>query len=46
MVAARPKQLHWIKQVHVPVALPGGNVGLTTRERVLAALADRPRTVA
>lgn len=47
MSALRPKQLRWVKQVQVPAGAAlraAGNP--TTRERLVAALADRPRTVA
>lgn len=37
----RPKQLHWIKQVQVP-----GLHSLAARDRLVAALAERPSTVA
>lgn len=45
-----PKQLRWVKQVRVPaavasVAAPGPVAAPTPRERLVAALADRPRTV-
>jgi DNA-binding Lrp family transcriptional regulator len=45
-----PKQLRWVKQVRVPAAVSsavtaGPGVLPTPRERLVAALADRPRTV-
>jgi DNA-binding transcriptional ArsR family regulator len=45
------KQLRWVKQVQVSPAAPSGQVppegaAPTTRERLVAALADRPQTVA
>ena len=45
------KQLRWVKQVQVPVTpapvfAPPPTVPATPRERLVAALADRPRTVA
>ncbi len=51
MSAPRWKQLHWSKQMQVlaspPVALAApGSDAPSTRERLIAALADRPRTVA
>ena len=51
MSTPRWKQLHWFKQIQVPappsaaLASPEAAVP-TTRERLIAALADRPRTVA
>ncbi len=51
MTAAHLKQLRWIKQVQVP-ALPAERssslrpLRLTSRDRLVAALAERPRTVA
>ena len=51
MTSAQPKRLRWIRQTHVPVVgtSPRGAAGCatpTTRERLVAALADRLRTVA
>lgn len=51
MTTSTPKQLHWVKQVRVPatdspVLRPIPATGPTPRERLVAALADRPRTVA
>ena len=50
MTMWRPKQLHWVKQVRVPAPVPSPITALpappTPRERLVAALADRPRTVA
>lgn len=49
MSATRSKQLRWVKQVQVNTgtpADPAADAGPTTRERLVAALADRPRTVA
>ena len=43
------KQLRWVKQVQVPSVSDGTvprTAVLTTRERLVAALADRPQTVA
>ena len=46
------KQLRWVKQVQVPAPVSTASVAApdtavpTTRERLIAALADRPRTVA
>ena len=45
MVAQSGKQLHWVKQVRLPAA-PSEAATLSTRERLVAALAERPRTVA
>ena len=47
MTAANAKHLRWIKQVEVP-ARPAATrpVPLSSRDRLVAALADRPRTVA
>ena len=47
----RPKQLRWVKQVQVSTAAlsaftPASAAVPTPRERLVAALADRPRTVA
>lgn len=39
-----PKQLHWTKRVQVPASLPVE--APTARERLVAALAEQPRTVA
>ncbi len=49
--ALKWKGLHWIRQMRVPVtsgtaASPPHAAALTTRERLVAALADQPRTVA
>ncbi len=49
--APKWKGLHWIRQMRVPVTLgtaasPSHAAALTTRERLVAALADQPRTVA
>lgn len=44
MTTANAKELRWVKQVRVPAPAPA--VGPTARERLVAALADRPRTVA
>ncbi len=51
MTTSTPKHLHWVKQVRVPAnasallrPLPAS--APTPRERLVAALADRPRTVA
>lgn len=41
---APPKQLHWTKRVQIPGRHPAEMP--TTRERLVAALAERPRTVA
>lgn len=48
MGAARRRQLRWVKQVQVPAAPAPLDAGAppTARERLVAALADRPRTVA
>ncbi|MDQ3657181.1 MAG: helix-turn-helix domain-containing protein [Chloroflexota bacterium] len=46
MVFTRPKQLHWIKQVQVPAAPSLAVVPTAARDRLVAALAERPRTVA
>jgi len=57
MMASKPKELRWVKQVRVPAPASLSPVGLTAprprpvpiptpRERLVAALADRPRTVA
>lgn len=49
MSATRSKQLRWVKQVQVAAGMPAvaaADAGPTTRERLVAALADRPRTVA
>ena len=50
MMTSTPKQLHWVKQVRVPatdsLALRPVPTTPTPRERLVAALADRPRTVA
>ena len=51
MSAPRWKQLHWSKQMQVPASPPvalaaPGSGAPSTRERLIAALADRPRTVA
>ena len=51
MVAQTWMQLRWVKQVPVPVPptatpAPIEAAALSTRERLIAALADRPRTVA
>ena len=43
-MTTQPRQLQWIKQVQVPASQPGD--GPTARERLVAALAERPRTVA
>lgn len=43
-MASSPKQLQWVKRIQVP-ASPQTGVP-TPREKLLAALADRPRTVA
>ena len=50
-MTSRPKQLQWVKQVRVPAAVSPAGRPLPTavptpRERLVAALADRPRTVA
>jgi len=55
MTTSKPKELRWVKQVRVPASaapslapLPGPRPlpVPTPRERLVAALADRPRTVA
>ncbi len=51
MTNSTPKQLHWVKQVQVPasaspVPRPLPVTVPTPRERLVATLADRPRTVA
>ncbi|HET8632109.1 MAG TPA: hypothetical protein VFL91_32180 [Thermomicrobiales bacterium] len=48
MGGPRRRQLRWVKQVQVPAAPapPGDHAPPTARERLVAALADRPRTVA
>lgn len=49
MSTTRAKQLRWVKQVQVdplPSATAPTATSPTTRERLVAALADRPRTVA
>ncbi len=51
MTNSTPKQLHWVKQVRVPasaspVPRPLPVTVPTPRERLVATLADRPRTVA
>ena len=51
MTTSKPMQLRWVKQVRVPAAVPSPGTPLppaapTPRERLVAALADRPRTVA
>lgn len=43
-MTTQPKQLQWVKTVQVPARLPIEAV--TTRERLVAALAGLPRTVA
>ncbi len=51
MTTSKPKHLHWMKQVRVPAAASLAVTPMraslpTPRERLVAALADRPRTVA
>lgn len=46
MVLERPKQLRWVKEVRVPGVTAMGRAPTATRNRVIAALAERPRTVA
>jgi transposase-like protein len=51
MTTATGKQLHWIKQVQAPPtpalgATPRRALPFSSRDRLVAALADRPRTVA
>ena len=51
MMTAKPKQLRWVKQVQVPATVSSARTpkpvpAPTPRERLVAALADRPRTVA
>ncbi len=46
MVLERPKQLHWVKQVRVPGTASLAVVPTAARDRLIAALAERPRTVA
>ncbi len=51
MTTAKPMQLHWLKRVRVPATAlstltPLSTAVPTPRERLVAALADRPRTVA
>ncbi len=50
MTQQRGKQLRWIKESHIPATVPEPAAldrGVpATRERLVAALADRPRTVA
>jgi len=50
MTQQRGKQLRWIKESHIPATVPEAAAldrGVpATRERLVAALADRPRTVA
>ncbi len=49
MVAQNWTQLRWVKQVQVPPAATLASLetaALSTRDRLVAALADRPRTVA
>lgn len=51
MAVLKWKQLRWAKQVRVPVPPPAAaqrarDVVVTARERLIATLADRPRTVA
>ncbi len=50
-MTSTPKQLRWVKQVRVPapptsVPAPAATTVPTPRERLVAALADQPRTVA
>ena len=50
MTTAKPMQLHWLKRVRVPATAlstltPLSTAVPTPRERLVAALADRPRTV-
>lgn len=46
MVLERPKQLRWVKEVRVPGVTALEVAPTATRNRVIAALAERPRTVA
>ncbi len=49
-MTSTPKQLRWVKQVRVPATTSSTPAPMaavpTARERLVAALADRPRTVA
>lgn len=44
-MTARPRRLHWLRQVDVPAAR-GASGAITPRERLVGALAERPLTVA
>lgn len=46
MVTARSKQLHWIRQVRVPATSEAAGTRTEARDRLIAAVAERPRTVA
>lgn len=46
MTGVKPKQLRWIKEAQVPPSSSGTPAVPTARERLVAALADRPRTIA
>ena len=47
MTTANTKHLHWIKQVEVPARSTSSRpIPFSSRDRLVAALADRPRTVA
>ncbi len=46
MAPSGSKQLHWVRQVQVPALTSAGFGTAAPRERLVAALADRPRTVA
>jgi DNA-binding Lrp family transcriptional regulator len=48
MPASSPKHMHWTRHVRVVTSErePGSGATTDTRERLVAALADRPRTVA
>lgn len=43
---ARPKQLHWTNHVRVPALTSLATAQTAPRDRLVAALAERPRTVA
>lgn len=43
---ARSKELHWVKQVRVPGTASLAVAPTAARDRLIAALAERPRTVA
>lgn len=46
MASVRPKQLYWVKQVQVPGESSPPVMPLAARDRLVAALAERPSTVA